>query len=276
MRADRIMAAGVLIGWVGAAAATTGVPHTDVQLYLDADGSTVKTGAVELDASLNELSLTENVRVFDGMFGEAGQSDFTDDPGFNASSNSLPNDVLLGFSFADALRVWDPVGENFDATAPTTITMEKFGALATTPTIAGTTAPGFLIATTGSSGGLHSHAAYYLDPPLTPGVYMLTLQLDLQSPSLTDPEPIYVVLGYQVTEAEVEAAASWQAAAIAPPACPGDVTADGSTDVSDFFILASNFGTPSGADRAAGDLTDDGAVDVSDFFILASDFGCPN
>ena len=63
---------------------------------------------------------------------------------------------------------------------------------------------------------------------------------------------------------------------VAPPQCPGDVTADGGTDVSDFFILASNFGTPSGATRSQGDVTGDGAVDVSDFFVVASDFGCPN
>lgn len=61
-----------------------------------------------------------------------------------------------------------------------------------------------------------------------------------------------------------------------PPACPGDVTGDGQTDVSDFFALGGNFGTTSGATRADGDLDGDGAVDVSDFFILGGDFGCPS
>lgn len=71
---------------------------------------------------------------------------------------------------------------------------------------------------------------------------------------------------------------SCSAADCTPPAgCPGDVTGDGQVDVSDFFALAQNFGTPSGATREEGDLTGDGAVDISDFFELASNFGgaCP-
>jgi len=60
---------------------------------------------------------------------------------------------------------------------------------------------------------------------------------------------------------------------VAPPACPGDVTGDGFTDVSDFNILAAHFdqNVPNGT---LGDLTGDGHVDVADFNLLASDFGC--
>ena len=55
--------------------------------------------------------------------------------------------------------------------------------------------------------------------------------------------------------------------------CPGDVDGDLLVTVSDFFALASAFGSTSGATRSTGDLTGDGAVDVSDFFVLASAFG---
>ena len=63
----------------------------------------------------------------------------------------------------------------------------------------------------------------------------------------------------------------------APPACPGDTNGDGQVDVTDFFALAGNFGTQSGATLADGDFDGDGDVDVSDFFVLASNFGssCP-
>jgi len=59
-----------------------------------------------------------------------------------------------------------------------------------------------------------------------------------------------------------------------PPPCAGDITGDGQTNVSDFNILASNFGAGPGATLAQGDLTGDGFVNVSDFNILAGNFGC--
>ena len=57
--------------------------------------------------------------------------------------------------------------------------------------------------------------------------------------------------------------------------CVGDVNSDGFTNISDFNILASNFGA-SGRTHGQGDLTGDGAVNISDFNILAGDFGCVN
>jgi len=58
------------------------------------------------------------------------------------------------------------------------------------------------------------------------------------------------------------------------PSCTGDVNGDGNTNVSDFNILASNYGGGPGLTRAQGDLTGDGFVNVADFNILAGDFGC--
>lgn len=56
--------------------------------------------------------------------------------------------------------------------------------------------------------------------------------------------------------------------------CPGDIDGDGDTDVFDFSIFASGFGTPSGAFHADGDLDHNGSVDVFDFSVIAGDFGC--
>lgn len=57
------------------------------------------------------------------------------------------------------------------------------------------------------------------------------------------------------------------------PTCVGDVNGDGSTNASDFTILAGNFGdsVPVGT---GGDLNDDGIVNAADFTILAGAFGC--
>ncbi len=54
---------------------------------------------------------------------------------------------------------------------------------------------------------------------------------------------------------------------------PGDANENGSVDVSDLGILATNYGTIGGAVWAEGDFTGDGNVDVSDLGILATNYG---
>lgn len=60
--------------------------------------------------------------------------------------------------------------------------------------------------------------------------------------------------------------------------CPTDVNGDGATNITDFNVLASNFGqgNPDCRTPWEGDLTCDGVVDISDFNILAGAFGCGN
>ncbi|MEA1952115.1 MAG: hypothetical protein U9N87_12070, partial [Planctomycetota bacterium] len=53
----------------------------------------------------------------------------------------------------------------------------------------------------------------------------------------------------------------------------GDFTGDGLVDVSDLGVLATNYGTSSGAQWGDGDFTGDGKVDVSDLGILATNYG---
>ncbi|MEO1130652.1 MAG: alpha amylase C-terminal domain-containing protein [Planctomycetota bacterium] len=56
--------------------------------------------------------------------------------------------------------------------------------------------------------------------------------------------------------------------------CIADIDIDRQTALSDFSILAQNFGTQSGAAHADGDLDGDGAVSLGDFSLMAGDFGC--
>ena len=62
---------------------------------------------------------------------------------------------------------------------------------------------------------------------------------------------------------------------VGAPACVGDVNSDGATNISDFNILAGNFGA-SVATNTSGDLNGDGLVNISDFNILVGGFGCEN
>ena len=59
-----------------------------------------------------------------------------------------------------------------------------------------------------------------------------------------------------------------------PPSCPGDIDESGGTDVFDFAILASHFGSTGLPPFTDGDLDGNGTVDVFDFAVLASGFGC--
>ncbi len=54
---------------------------------------------------------------------------------------------------------------------------------------------------------------------------------------------------------------------------PGDANSDGSVDVTDLGILATNYGGTSGLEWSDGDFTGDGAVDVNDLGILATYYG---
>ena len=60
---------------------------------------------------------------------------------------------------------------------------------------------------------------------------------------------------------------------VAPPVCRADLDGDGDTDVFDFGIFASGFGTGVPA-LTGGDIEGDSDVDVFDFALLAADFGC--
>jgi hypothetical protein len=62
----------------------------------------------------------------------------------------------------------------------------------------------------------------------------------------------------------------------APPACPCAADLDGNctTDVFDFTVFATGFGSSGLAPYTGGDLDGDGDVDVFDFTVYAIDFGC--
>lgn len=57
------------------------------------------------------------------------------------------------------------------------------------------------------------------------------------------------------------------------PLCPGDADGDLDVDLTDLAFLLTNFGLPSGAERADGDLDGDGDVDLVDLATLLSHFG---
>jgi hypothetical protein len=54
---------------------------------------------------------------------------------------------------------------------------------------------------------------------------------------------------------------------------PGDATGDGTVDVNDLAIVATNFGQSTGMSWTTGDFTGDGTVDINDLKIVLASFG---
>lgn len=246
--------------------------HQDVALLLDEAEGRFFTGIEDFDQG----GLVENVRVFCRDFGEAGQPQFTDDPGFSSPDGALPEDMLVGFDLVDALRVWDPTAQDFDTVASTTISINKFSAVATTPASPGGFAPGFWFASTGGSGGMHEHVNYFLNAPAANAIFMLTMALRTDHPTLEDPAPIFIIFNYNAPDAEAQMALAkaYVESLIAPPACSGDIDGDHDTDVLDFAAFLVEFGDTVEPGTGA-DLNADGSVDVLDFALFVADFGCP-
>jgi hypothetical protein len=265
------------IMFVALAACSFGAPalaqHQDVALLVDGEGGRFVTGAVDFDQGGGVL---EGVRVFCRDFGEAGQPQFTDDPGFSSPDGSLPANMLVGFDLVDALRVWDAAAQDFETVAPETISVNKFAAVATTPASPEGFAPGFWFAATGVSGGMHEHINYFLNAPAGNAIFLLTMALRTDHPTFEDPAPIFIIFNHNAPDAEAQMALAKAHVEnlIAPPACSGDIDGDNDTDVLDFAQFLTEFGTDVEPGTGA-DLNADGSVDVLDFALFVADFGCP-
>ncbi|TVQ80222.1 MAG: hypothetical protein EA380_03465 [Phycisphaeraceae bacterium] len=252
--------------------------HFDVFLTVDAQTNTLTTGRVAFHLPGQPVEFP--IRIFTEPMGKLGVPTFTDAPGFFAKVGDLPPSTLIGYDITDTLRIWSAADGHFDDPAPESLSITRFGTTIETPTFPATFAAGFWLGISSSSGSLHDHADFFLLPAPgntdpQPGLYLLTLTLRTDSPAIAHAEPIYIVFDFETNGAQLQPAVAWLNDLITPPpACPGDINADGATNLDDFIILAANFGVTSGASRAQGDLNGDGAVNLDDFIILASDFGC--
>jgi hypothetical protein len=69
----------------------------------------------------------------------------------------------------------------------------------------------------------------------------------------------------EITEADVQAVAD-----LGGPACGGDVTGDGTTDLADLNLVLANFGQQT----SEGDADGSGTVDLADLNLVLANFGC--
>ena len=219
-----------------------------------------------------------DVQYFGYEFGEDPKDPFfLADPGFDAEPGSgLPGGSVLSFSVDRHLAYWNGAARVSFTTPPGGETLRlNFGL--SEVTVGGTSAPqpGFAIGTVAPDGSLHRHLNSFLQGPGgggTPatGVYFTNIRLVSSAGSVAPSDSLYMIFNNGAPEAQYEAALEY----LSDP-LPGDANFDGAVNLSDFNILAANFGA---SDRFwyQGDFTGDGRVNLQDFNVLAGRFGQTN
>ena len=218
---------GVGIACLAGVSAAQVEPHRDVQLTVE-DGQ-IQTGVVNLDDPDNPV--TSGVRVFSRSLGEFGIDGFTDDPGFNAFSDTFVPGTPIGFDIMDHLRRWDADEEHFDEIPSETMSLSLGATVVETPSAGESPSfpvPGFFFASASSTGGIHQHVNFFLNTPQTPGVYLLQLRV-VTGGSVAPSEPVYIIFSQEAETPEVESAEAYVEALVnGPELCVGDC--DGSGD----------------------------------------------
>jgi hypothetical protein len=281
-------AALTLGGAIAAAAAAGNVEHQDIHLQLPAGGEQLLVGRSNFFEPSAPPDLDE--RVFLTEFGDNAIDYFTDDPGFNASNGDLPGGVDVGFDVMDALRIWDPVAQDFEQVAPSRLQINFGSSLVVTPASAGAEQEGFLfVRADPEDGDLHRHINFFLLPPdaggvdREPGVYLLQLRMELDVPGVAPSDVVYVLMlerdpaDPQGSLDELFAAEQYVRDVLVTPAgCAEDITGDGTVDLSDLNRLLAAFNQPASADPPA-DITGDGFIDLGDLNALLPLFNaaCP-
>jgi len=263
----RLALVSLVLGCAGVALAQHS--DIDVSIVTDDEGvSRVSTGISDFENP--GAPIIPNVRVHAAVLNQSGIPGFTNNPGYNAFG-SLPAGALLSFDIVDALRVWDPVEENFDTIPVETMQVSFLSMSRTTPSEAGGFVEGFGFSMVSGSGSMHQHINHVLGSPLTPGVYLLSLRLRVNVAGIEPSLPYFIVFNHLASMDEFSAALGYaEDVLVSPvvPECVGDLNGDGVVDVLDLSILLASFGSSD-----AGDLNGDGVTDVADLGILLASFG---
>ncbi len=247
-----------------------GVEPTHSDIGCAVEGAKIVTG------TFVESVFTPGARVFESELGEV-IAHFTDDPGFNAPSGSgMPPGSTLSFNILDALRRYDAAGMDFDDIPDETLTISLAAASRTTPSTPDTVVPGFAFAAASGSGSVHQHINFFLNPPQTPGIYLLKMELVSSTPSIMPSEPFYIVFNDGRPESEHEDAVAVVVASLAAN-CPGDVNNSRAVDVDDLNEILANWLVNVGAGSPLDLANADGVVTVDDLNIVLSNWqaSCP-
>jgi hypothetical protein len=221
-------------------------------------------------------------RVFATTF---GSFDFTDSPGFDTPSGTLPPGSQIGFNVLRALQRWNGSAFPMDASGIPSerlrIRKTGFGDIFTPTT--DTFTPGFGIDVS-SGGEFHQHVGFTLQSPNGAGIYLLELELWSSDASITPSLPLWIVFNNDLDLSERDEAAQWVIDNLIGSPCPSDVNGDTLSDILDFLDFLDSFGACdnlpapcAGASGVDADFNGDTFVDILDFldFFDAFGTGCP-
>ncbi len=243
-------------------------PHpTDYQLRPAGDG-TIETGAYN-----DQGVLVWGSRVIEARLGDEGDTNFTNNPGYESAVGAFPSGYQLGLTIRRALRVWD--GQDFDAVADQPLILVKFLTQVPTPSD-DTPVPAFPIGAANGSGYFHHHVGYaFAGAAAVEGVFLLEVELWNGNAGAVVTDPLFVVFAQGSGLAQQDDAVAWVEANLIGSACVADLAApQGQLTFADIsaFLQAFTAQDPA-ADLAApaGQFT---FADIS-AFLAAFAAGCP-
>ena len=160
---------------------------------------------------------------------------------------------------------------DFDEIPTETMTVSLAAASRTTPTIADTFVAGFAFAAISSTGSVHQHINFYLNPPQTTGIYLLKLDLESSNPSIAPSQPFYFLFNDGRPVSELEDAFETLEAMLTP-ACPGDINGSNTVDVDDLNGILSNWLVNVGVGSPLDLANNDGVITVDDLNVVLSNW----
>jgi len=158
-------------------------------------------------------------RVFDGDMNLIGAIVTTNEPGFNGENGTLTG-FHLGFNMLAAARVWDVANQHFNSISPLTLTMSAplVGSVTSPLTDMTVMGPNVLV----PAGDFDFHYDYGLDG-MTPGIYLLKLQITTDKPGIAPSLPYWVVQDYGLSQDQKDASIDWVRNNLVP--APGSAAA---------------------------------------------------
>jgi hypothetical protein len=267
MQTHVLFGTGLITGLCGVASATD--PHpVDFQLRPAGDGM-IETG-VYTDSG----ELVWGSRVIEGLFGDTGDVNFTDNPGYENIPGTFASGFPLGLTIRRALREWD--GATFDAIASEPLILVKF--LTQVPTPADDTpTPAFQFGAANGSGYFHSHIGYaFANSNAVEGLFLLEVELWSGDAANVVTEPLFVVFAQGAAAVgEQDDAVDWVESNLIGTACIADLAEPfGQLTFGDISAFLGAFSAQDPAADLAAPVGQFTFGDIS-AFLAAFSAGCP-
>lgn len=267
MQLQSLAVLGAMGGAVGTGLAQSDPHPVDFQMRPSGDGM-IETGTYD-----DQGTLVWGSRVIESRLGDEGDTNFTNNPGYESAVGAFPSSYPLGLTIRRALRAWD--GLDFDAVADQPLILVKFLTQVPTPSD-DTPVPAFPIGAANGSGYFHHHVGYaFAGATAVEGVFLLEVELWNGDPGSVVTEPLFVVFAQGTGLAQQDDAVAWVEANLIGSACVADLAPpQGQLTFADISAFLSAFTAQDPAADLAAPVGQYTFADIS-AFLAAFAAGCP-